>query len=89
MPVVKIPAAYRGPTQGADRIEVDGATVRECIQAVADRFPGFGDQVWDGSQQVHRFVNLCVNGDEIDRREVDTAVGDADEIEVLAAVAGG
>ena len=89
MPIVKIPAPYRGPTGGADRLEVEGATVQECIQAVADRFPGFGEQVWDAQCNVHRFVKLYVNGDEIDRQSIDTAVTPSDEVEVLAAVAGG
>jgi molybdopterin converting factor small subunit len=89
MPVVKIPAPYRGPTGGADRVEVEGATVRECIQAVADQFPGFGNQVWDTSCRVHRFVKLYVNGDEIDRQATETPVVPSDEVEVLAAVAGG
>ena len=89
MPLVKIPAAYRGPTGGVDRLEVEGATVRACLEAVAEQFPGFGEQVWDKGQTVHRFVSLFVNGDEIDRQAVDTAVGASDEVEVMAAVAGG
>jgi molybdopterin converting factor small subunit len=89
MPVVKIPAPYRGPTGGADRVEVEGTTVRECIQAVADQFPGFGNQVWDKSCTVHRFVKLYVNGEEVDRQAIDTSVVASDEVEVLAAVAGG
>ena len=89
MPVVKIPAPYRGPTGGADRIEVEGATVKECIQAVADQFPGFGSQVWDSRCTVHRFVKLYINGEEIDRQAIETSVAASDEVEVLAAVAGG
>ena len=89
MPLVKIPAAYRGPTLGADRVEVEGATVRECIDAVATRFEGFGEQVFDAGGDVHRFVKLFVNGDEIDRAAVDGPVHEGDEVEILASVAGG
>ena len=89
MPIVKVPTAYRGPTQGADRVPAQGGTVRECIQAVADEFPGFGELVFDARGDVHRFVTLFINGDEIDRVAVDTPVADGDEVEVLAAVAGG
>jgi molybdopterin converting factor small subunit len=89
MPTVTIPPAYRGPTRGADRIDVEGGTVRDCIQVVANRFPGFGDQVFDAKGDVHRFVTLFINGDEIDRNDVDRAVGPGDEVEILAAVAGG
>ena len=89
MPLVKIPPAYRGPTGGVDRLEVEGVTVRDCIQAVAEEFPGFGDQVWSADQTIHRFVNLYINGEEIDRTAIDTPVAASDEVDVMAAVAGG
>ncbi len=89
MPLVIVPAPYQGPTQGAGRIEVDGATVRACIDAVNDRFPGFREQIFDPGGNVHKFVKLFVNGDEVDRAAVDTPVSKDDEVEVLAAIAGG
>ena len=89
MPTVTAPPPYRGPTQGVDRIEVEGGTVRDCIQVVADRYPGFGEQLFDANGDVHRFVTLFINGDEIDRTDVERAVAPDDEVEILAAVAGG
>lgn len=89
MPTVKIPPPYRGPTLGRDRVEVEGATVRACIDAVGSQFPGFCEQIFDGRGRVHRFVKLFVNGDEIDRSQVGKPVAETDEIEVLAAIAGG
>jgi len=89
VPSVKIPPPYQGPTEGLEQVQVDGATVRECIEAVGRRFPGFGEQVFDARGQVHRFVKLFVNGDEIDRGATDTPVSDGDEVEILAAIAGG
>ena len=89
MPQVKIPPPYQGSTLGQARVEVEGTTVRECIQAVGDRYPGFFDLVIDPNGEVHRFVQLFINGDEVDRTAVDTSVAEGDEVEVLAAVAGG
>jgi molybdopterin synthase sulfur carrier subunit len=90
MPRVIVPPPYRGPTGGLDRIEVEGSTVQECLQAVGQRFPGFGEQVVDADGRVHRFVNLFLNGDEIDRKEaLDQVVSDGDDIEIIAAIAGG
>jgi molybdopterin converting factor small subunit len=89
MPKVKIPPPYQGPTRGMARVEVVGTTVRECIEAVGARFPGFAEQVFDAGGAVHRFVKLFVNGDEIDRAAADTPVGEGDEVEILAAIAGG
>ncbi len=89
MPTVKIPPPYQGPTQGLSSVEVEGATVRACIEAVGKRFPGFSEQVFDAAGAVHRFVTLFINGDEIDRNELDKAVAETDEVEILAAIAGG
>ncbi len=90
MPHVKIPPPYQGPTGGEALVEVEGETVRACLDAVEARFPGFAPQVVDARGQVHRFVNLFLNGDELDRgTALDVAVSGKDEVEILAAIAGG
>jgi len=89
MPQVVIPPPYRGPTRGQARIEVSGATVRECLLAVENCYPGFAEQVFDRAGKVHRFVSLFVNGDEIGREALDRPLSDADQLEILAAIAGG
>ena len=89
MPYVIVPAPYRGPTQGQAEIEVEGATVRDCLDAVGTRFAGFAEQLFDAEGRVHGFVNLFVNGDEIDREALDTALAAGDRVEILAAIAGG
>lgn len=89
MPQVNVPPPYRGPTQGRASIDVEGATVRECVRAVADAFPGFGELILDSDGRLHRFVTLFINGDEIARDDLDAAVGPDDEVDVLAAIAGG
>ncbi len=89
MVVVAIPPPYRGPTAGADRIEVPAGTVRQCIDAVEARFPGFRTQILDDRGRVHSFVKLFVNGDQLGADALEIAVGDGDRLEVLAAIAGG
>ena len=89
MPQVKIPAPYQGPTRGEAVVEVEGSTVRVCLEGVGEQFPGFADQIFDASGGVHKFVTLFVNGEEIDRTALDTAVSASDEVEILAAIAGG
>ena len=89
MPVVKIPPPYRGPTHGAVAVDVVGASVREALEAVAAGHPGFGELVFDANGAVHEFVSLFVNGEKIARGSVDTAVESGDEVELIAAIAGG
>lgn len=89
MAFVIVPPPYQGPTGGLGQIEVDGRTVRECIEAVARAHPGFREQVFDAKDRVHRFVTLFVNGDEIPREALETPVSVRDRVEILAAIAGG
>ena len=89
MPQVKVPPPYQGPTRGQALIDVDGATVGECVEAVCVRFEGFHELIFDAAGNVHKFVTLFVNGDEIERSALDTPVEKADEVEILAAIAGG
>jgi len=89
LPQVKIPPPYQGPTGGRDRVDVAGATVGDCLDAVCERFPGLRELVFDASGAVHKFVTVFVNGDEIARAALATPVAGDDEVEILAAIAGG
>ena len=89
MPEVHIPPRYRGPTKGERLVEVAGDTVRECIEAVEARHPGFGELVFDANGEVRLYATVFVNGEELDRAAGDTEVAENDRIEILAAVAGG
>jgi molybdopterin converting factor small subunit len=89
MPQVTIPSPYRGPTQGQAVIAVAGDTVRACIEAVEAAHPGIAELIFDAAGGVQPFVTLFLNGDELGRDEVDRPVGADDEVEVLAAIAGG
>ena len=90
MPQVLIPAAYRGPTQGLAVVEVPTGTVRACIEAVEALHPGIMPLVIDVQGQPQRFVKLFINEQQIDGPgALDRSVGELDELEILAAVAGG
>jgi molybdopterin synthase sulfur carrier subunit len=89
MPEVHIPPRYRGPTNGVRQVDVAGGTVRECIDAVDARYPGFGELVFDAEGKIRLFATVFVNGEELDRATGDTKVAANDRIEIVAAVAGG
>jgi molybdopterin converting factor small subunit len=89
MPSVKIPPPYRGPTRGLAAVPVEAGTVGGCLEAVCAQFPGFSEQIFDAAGGVHGFVSLFVNGEEVDRAALDEPVSGDDELEILAAIAGG
>jgi molybdopterin converting factor small subunit len=89
MPTVLVPTAFRGPTRGEGEIPVAGESVRACLAAVEEKFPGFVAQVLDGDDAVHRFVKLFLNGEQLGAHALDTPLEPDDRLEVLAAIAGG
>ena len=89
MPVVIVPTAYRGPTQGLSEIQVNAADVGSALLAVDALHPGFGALLFDDSGTVHRFVKLFINQEPVDVGALDKPLGAEDRLEVLAAIAGG
>ena len=92
MAVVLIPVIFRGPTQGESAIDIPVDTIRACFDAVEEKFPGLRELVIDPkTDEVHRFVKVTLNGELLGRGPgvLDTAVSGTDEIEVIAAIAGG
>ena len=45
MPRVIIPPPLQGPTRGQGEVKVEGATIRECLEAVETDYKGFLAQV--------------------------------------------
>jgi molybdopterin converting factor small subunit len=89
MPLVRVPAPYRGPTRGEAEIAAAGATVRECLDDMEARYPGFRAQILDDDGRTHRFVRLFLNGQLLGPAALDARVGPDDALDVLAAIAGG
>ncbi len=89
MPVVLVPTAYRGPTQGLAEIPVQAATVGAALAEVDALHPGFRELIFDASGDLHRFVKLFINEGQIDPNGLDKPLGVDDRLEVLAAIAGG
>jgi hypothetical protein len=89
MPTLIVPPPYRGPTGGLEMIEVEGPSIRACVEAVEMRFPGFAAQIFDAEGRLHRFVKLFRNGVGVAGGDVDRALAPGDAIEIVAAIAGG
>lgn len=86
---VTVPTLLRTFTQDKKRIEVQGQTVLDVIEDMEKQYPGVKERLI-GDGQVHRFVNIYVNDDDI--RFVDnlaTVLKAGDSLTILPAVAGG
>ena len=87
---VRVPSMLR-PTVGGERsVAADGATLRELIQNVDKRHPGFAGQLLETSGQQRTFVNIYLNDEDVRYlKGLETPIADADVISILPAVAGG
>ena len=87
---VRIPPVLRKHTGGSAMVSTTGSTVAEVIDALESQHPGLKAQITDGSGQLHRFINLYRNGEDIRYLSLlETAVNDGDTLAILPAVAGG
>lgn len=87
--IVRIPAALRTLTGGADEVKVDGATVAEVVEALERRHPGLKDRLLD-DKGVRRFVNIYVGEEDVRfTGGLQTPVKGGDQISIVPAIAGG
>jgi molybdopterin synthase sulfur carrier subunit len=87
---VRIPPVLRQAVGGERELEVPGATVAEVLENLYERFPSVRGQLQTGDGELHRFVNVYVNDEDVRLLEwLDTPVSDADRLLILPAMAGG
>lgn len=87
---VLLPTLLRAHADGASSVSADGATVGEVFKHLIDTYPGLSDNLLGDDGNLHKFVNVYRNDDDIRYLEqLDTPVSDGDEIAILPAVAGG
>ena len=86
---IKLPTQLRDAAGGESTLQVEGATVGQCLEAAFEAHAELKDRISDGTG-VRRFVNLYVGGEDVrflNGLETPTPAGS--EITVLPAVAGG
>jgi sulfur-carrier protein len=89
MSTIRIPPVLRENTGGSREVTATGGTVSEALDDVFARFPALRDRVTEGGK-LSQFVNVYVNGRDVRYAQgLATAIGDADTIILLPAMAGG
>ena len=91
MPIeVRIPTVFRKFTGGQAAVSVDGGTISDVIDQLEQAHPGFKEQIVTETGELHRFVNVYVNDEDIRYLEkLDTKASDGDTVALLPSVAGG
>jgi sulfur-carrier protein len=72
-------------------LSVEAGTVEELLDKIEADHQGFRDSVCDESGCIRTYVNIFVNSRVLERgpRALSTRLSEADEVHILASVAGG
>jgi molybdopterin converting factor small subunit len=87
---VRLPTVLRPHAGGKSIVSVHGSTIGEVLANLVGIYPGMAGQVLTDDGQLHRFVNVYVDDDDVRYLDqLDTKVSDGATVSILPAVAGG
>lgn len=87
---VLIAHPLRKLTDGLGRVEAEGRTLREIIDALEARFPGIKASILNRNGKVLPHLNIFLNDLEIHTLEgLETPVQQGDQVAIIPAIAGG
>jgi len=87
---VYIPTPFRRATGNRDRVETNARDVGGVLDELERAYSGLKGLVRNEQGELHRHVNIYVNGDAIDDAAgLGTRVKDGDEVSIIPALAGG
>ena len=87
---VRVTAVLQKLVGGAKTVAGQGQTVGQVLQNIDGAHPGFLGQVTQGNGQLHRFVNIYLNDEDIRYLgQLETPVKEGDVLSILPALAGG
>ena len=90
MAIIRIPPVLRPAVGGEKELSADGSSVGEILHAVAESHPDTESQLFAPDGGLNRYVNVYLNDEDVRVLDgLETAVGDADTLVILPAMAGG
>ena len=87
---VRIPTILRSYTGGAKAVEGKGDSLAALFDDLDSRHPGLKARLVTGGGELHRFVNVYVNDEDVRfSGALEVPLKDGDAVTILPAVAGG
>ena len=75
---------------GAKAVQGEGETVGALLADLNEKYPGFKEQISGDDGELHRFVNVYVNDEDIRYlNALETPLSENDVVSILPALAGG
>lgn len=90
MATIKIPPVLRASVGGEKQVSASGANVGEVLRDLAENHPATQSQLFSAEGELNRYVNVYLNDEDVRVLDgLETAVGEADTLVILPAMAGG
>ncbi len=90
MATIRIPMPMRRYTNGERLVTVEASTLAAAIDELGRRFPGLRERLVNGDGQLHHFVNVFVNEQDVRTLQgLDTPLDERAEVSIIPAMAGG
>jgi molybdopterin converting factor small subunit len=90
MATIRIPPVLRPSVGGEKELHADGSSVGEILRSVVEQHPETQSQLFAPDGGLNRYVNVYLNDEDVRVLDgLDTAVGQADTVVILPAMAGG
>ncbi len=86
---VAIHKTHRQYTGGADEVQVQGATVGQCLERLIERYPEMQAVLFDGKGMLKKTIEIYLNLESAYPGELKRAVKDGDSIHIALMLAGG
>lgn len=87
---VRVPNMLRPATAGEKVVQAEGSSIRQIFDDLVQRYPAFGQSLFDEQGQLRQFVNVYVNDEDIRYLgKLEATVRTGDTVSILPAVAGG
>jgi molybdopterin converting factor small subunit len=87
---LRMPPVLRPQVHGERDVEVEGATLREALDDLFERYPGVRGHLVDDAGELNRFVNVYVENEDVRLGEgLDTTLVEGGTVRVIPAMAGG
>ncbi len=86
---VKMAAVIQKLTDNQKEFTADGNDIYNLILNIEKRYPGFRSQILTDTEEVHQFLNIYVNDEDIRfLAGLKTTIGEGDIVSFLPALAG-
>jgi molybdopterin synthase sulfur carrier subunit len=74
---------------GDQKVEVNGKTVRDCLDGLEAKFPGFKQQIYDKEGKLDNLWDIYINSKTSYPLGLDKPVNNGDELMIITIISGG